>query len=110
MDETVGERGVDHEVVAAARGKTVVAVDPGRANTDKREQGEYPHVALAKIGRDIEAQEKRPGGNAHGDRYEDDERREFDARAKVAEITACITCEHLFTEHELLASGADESE
>ena len=80
MDEACAQSGVDDQVVTAFGGKTVVLVDPRGGHAHNGKQGVDPRMALAIVGRDIQRGQKRPSGNAHGERDNDDEREQLGAR------------------------------
>ena len=80
MDETCAQSGVDDQVVASFGGKAVVFVHPCGGNAHNRKQGVDPCMVLAIVGRDIQRGQKRPSGNAHGERDDDDEYEQLSAR------------------------------
>ena len=80
MDEAGAQSGVDDQVVAALGGETVVLVDPRGGHAHDGEQGVHPRMVFAIIGRDIQRGQKRPSGNAHGKRDDDDECEQLSAR------------------------------
>ena len=80
MDEVCAQSGVDDQVVTAFGGKTVVFVHPCGGNAHNGKQGVDPHMVLAIVGGDIQRGQKRPSGNAHGERDNDDEREQLGAR------------------------------
>ena len=80
MDETCAQSGVNDQVVATLGGETVVFVDPCGGHAHDGEQGVDPCMVLAIVGRDIQRGQKRPSGNAHGERDDDDEYEQLGAR------------------------------
>ena len=80
MDEACAQSGVDDQVVATLGGKTVVFVHPCGSNAHNGKQGVDPHMVLAIVGRYIQRGQKRPSGNAHGERDDDDEYEQLSAR------------------------------
>ncbi len=80
MDEACAQGGIDDQVVAALGGKAVVLVHPRGSHAHDGEHGVDPRVVLAIIGRDIQRGQKRPSGNAHGERDDDDEYEQLGAR------------------------------
>ena len=80
MDEACAQSGVDDQVVAAFGGKTVVFVHPCGGNAYNGKQRVNPRMVLTIIGRDIQRGQKRPSGNAHGERDDDDEYEQLGAR------------------------------
>ena len=80
MDEACAQSGVDDQVVTSFGGKAVVFVHPCGGNAHNGKQGVDPCVVLAIVGRDIQRGQKRPSGNAHGERDDDDEREQLGAR------------------------------
>ena len=80
MDEACAQSGVDDQVVTAFGGKAVVFVHPCGGNAHNGKQRVDPRMVLAIIGRDIQRGQKRPSGNAHGERDDDDEYEQLGAR------------------------------
>ena len=80
MDEACAQSGVDDQVVATLCGETVVLVDPCGGHAHNGKQGVDPRMVLAIVGRDIQRGQKRPSGNAHGERDDDDECEQLGAR------------------------------
>ena len=80
MDEACAQSGVNDQVVTTLGGKTVVFVHPRGGHAHDGEQGVDPHMVLAIVGRDIQRGQKRPSGNAHGERDDDDEYEQLSAR------------------------------
>lgn len=80
MDEACAQSGVDDQVVASFGSKAVVFVDPRGGNAHNGKQCVDPRVVLAIVGRDIQRGQKRPSGNAHGERDDDDEHEQLGAR------------------------------
>ena len=80
MDETCAQSGVDDQVVTAFGGKAVVFVHPCGGNAHNGKQRVDPRMVLAIVGRDIQRGQKRPSGNAHGERDDDDEYEQLSAR------------------------------
>ena len=108
MDESCAQGGVDDQIVAAFGGETVVLVDPRGGHAHDGEQGVDPHMALAIIGRNIQRGQKRPSGNAHGERNDNDEREQFGAREHVVGIAARVGGQELFGAGELVATADDQ--
>ena len=80
MDEAGAQGGIDDQVVAAFGGKAVVFVHPCGGHTHNGKQRVNPCMVLAIVGRDIQRGQKRPSGNAHGERDDDDEHEQLGAR------------------------------
>ena len=80
MDEACAQSGVDDQVVTAFGGKAVVLVHPRGSHAHDGERGVDPRMVLAIIGCDIQRGQKRPSGNAHGERDDDDEYEQLSAR------------------------------
>ncbi len=108
MDEACAQSGVDDQVVATLGGKTVVLVDPRGGHAHDGEQGVDPRMVLSIIGRDIQRGQKRPGGNAHGERNENDEREQLGTREHVTGIAARVGGQELLRAGELVATADDQ--
>ncbi len=80
MDEACAQGGVNDQVVTTLGGETVVLVDPCGGNAHSGKQRVHPRMLLAIIGRDIQRGQKRPSGNAHGERDDDDEYEQLGTR------------------------------
>ena len=80
MDEAGAQSGVDDQVVTAFGGETVVFVHSCGDNAHNGKQRVNPRMLLAIVGRDIQRGQKRPSGNAHGERDDDDECEQLGAR------------------------------
>ena len=80
MDKACAQGGVDDKVVTSFGGKAVVFVHPCGGNAHNGKQRVDPRMVLAIVGRDIQRGQKRPSGNAHGERDDDDECEQLGAR------------------------------
>ena len=80
MDEACAQGGVNDQVVTTLGGETVVFVHPCGGNAHNGKQRVNPCMVLAIVGRDIQRGQKRPSGNAHGERDDDDEYEQLSAR------------------------------
>ena len=79
MDEACAQSGVDDQVVATLGGEAVVFVHPCGGNAHNGEQRVNPLMVLAIVGRDIQRGQKRPSGNAHGERDDNYEHEQLGA-------------------------------